>query len=599
MTSGSRPRKGRRVAFAPSDRTPQAGSGSVTGLRFDIEAASGGTVSVNLVEERPRRLVLAFAAGLRLASDVGGSLGAASTIKQHVRVFRLFFAYLREQARAVDGPEDLRSGHIDGFEDWLQARKQTDMHRHITLSKPIGMLRVIGADRPGLLDAGLERRLAYVSCRMQPRSQPRDAYSPFVARQLRDAARADVDAIRTWLGTVPAMSGDAETDTRRAAVEAVIDEQGSITYTHPAFRLLYMRRYAGGTRDRAFLAHIHARRYLTGEDVIPLLVLLGLATGLEIECCKALAADCLHDPSQDTVEIAYVKRRARGAEHKRVRVRDGAVSTSGGLIRVILDLTAAARRHCLSESLWVYFQNGGFRTGIRHPKQQEAAWVARHGIVDDEGRPLRLELSRLRKTHKALWYVWTQGDMARFAVGHTREVAARHYAQVPALLHLHEAAIAAGLTDAFAVAAGPLVLGPDAEERARAETGVAHPALPEQVAALLNGAQDVWLTSCGDFYNSPFGGAGEPCPQPFWGCLECSNAVFTARKLPALLALLGLVTAERERLDAADWAAKFGRVHARITQQILPAFPDALLADARRVAEQAGELPYLPPELLT
>lgn len=189
--------------------------------------------------------------------------------------------------------------------------------------------------------------------------------------------------------------------------------------------------------------------------------------------------------------------------------------------------------------------------------------------------------------------------MARFAVGHTREVAARHYAQVPALLQLHEAAIAAGLTDAFAVAAGPLVLGPDAEEGARAGTGVAHPALPEQVAALLNGAQDVWLTSCGDFYNSPFGGAGEPCPQPFWGCLECSNAVFTARKLPALLALLGLVTAERERLDAADWAAKFGRAHARITQQILPAFPDALLADARRVAEQAGELPYLPPELLT
>jgi hypothetical protein len=47
-------------------------------------------------------------------------------------------------------------------------------------------------------------------------------------------------------------------------------------------------------------------------------------------------------------------------------------------------------------------------------------------------------------------------------------------------------------------------------------------------------------------------------------------------------------------LPASDWAAKFGRVHARITTQVLPVFSDAVIADARRQME--SERLYLPPE---
>lgn len=85
------------------------------------------------------------------------------------------------------------------------------------------------------------------------------------------------------------------------------------------------------------------------------------------------------------------------------------------------------------ESLWVYHYKGRgqLRSGIDHPHQLVDNWVAGHGIVDDDRRPLHLILSRLRKTHKALWYLKTEGHMARFAVGHTPEIAARHYADIP------------------------------------------------------------------------------------------------------------------------------------------------------------------------
>jgi hypothetical protein len=45
-----------------------------------------------------------------------------------------------------------------------------------------------------------------------------------------------------------------------------------------------------------------------------------------------------------------------------------------------------------------------------------------------------------------------------------------------------------------------------------------------------------------------------------------------------------------------DWRAKFGRAFARITQQILPAFPELVVAEARQKAKAPEHAPYLPLE---
>lgn len=125
-----------------------------------------------------------------------------------------------------------------------------------------------------------------------------------------------------------------------------------------------------------------------------------------------------------------------------MRVRDGGGGTPGGLIRRLIEVTATARTHLNDDRIWVYHNAGGLRAGIRHPAERIDAWVAQNDIVDDDGKPLHLLLSRLRKTHKALWYTKTEGHIARFAVGHSREVAARHYADLPSLRPLHETAVA-------------------------------------------------------------------------------------------------------------------------------------------------------------
>ena len=108
--------------------------------------------------------------------------------------------------------------------------------------------------------------------------------------------------------------------------------------------------------------------------------------------------------------------------------------------------------------------------------------------------------------------------------------------------------------------------------------------------------QDLWLAGCANFYDSPFAAKGDACPSPFWSCLDCSNAVITARKLPALIAFLAFTIAQRESLAEADWEAKFGRAHRRIRDQILPAFPKAVVTAARMEAAAAPGIIYLPPE---
>src|SRR3546814_10233829 len=96
----------------------------------------------------PRPLAIAFAGALRRSAALDGPIGAASVIKQYVNAYRLFFAWLGDDALNVAGVSDLRAVHIDGFASALEQRGMGAIHRHITVGKIINTLRAIEADRP-------------------------------------------------------------------------------------------------------------------------------------------------------------------------------------------------------------------------------------------------------------------------------------------------------------------------------------------------------------------------------------------------------------------------------------------------------------------
>lgn len=141
-----------------------------------------------------------------------------------------------------------------------------------------------------------------------------------------------------------------------------------------------------------------------------------------------------------------------------------------------------------------------------------------------------------------------------FASGHTRPVAAKHYADIGAHEETHDQAVEAGLAQALGVAlAPPVVLSDDGDRLDDSQAALT----AREIESALTGEQDVWLASCRDFFASPFARKpGAACPVPAWGCLECPNAVFTSPTPaePAVLPGLSGATARgipRRRVDRA------------------------------------------------
>lgn len=594
--------RGRRAGFpeAPADASGE--SDTLAALRFSVPLPDGEAVGVNMTAWSRPRLTRSFAAAFRDDLTAPGTICTKPMVKRRLNELRRFWHFLDDTGETVETLEAVTPELIDRYEAWLARHGGRSIYQRQLLARPIALLRLIDEREPERLSPALIERLSYLSLRPYEPSQPRDAYSPGVAEALRQAARRQVLDTATRIapeGVLPEPPDGLHPAVleQYLAVLEEIDRRGWLPQRRePLANRLIQRAACWGTPIGRW-EDLHARFHLRADDVIAFLVLLSLETGLEIEACTRLKAGCLRNPTKGSVEIEYLKRRARGAEWKRLRVRDGGPTTPGGLIRLARRLTARARRHAGGEALWVYCCHAGLIAGMKYHSIPAQYFVRRHALVDDDGAVLHLQLARLRKTQKAEWYLKTNGQLDAFAVGHSLEVAANHYADIPALRHVHEQTVAEALQDAADAALEPHVVTPDAEQAIRAEPAHADLPVPAgEVVAFLDGAQDVWLASCSGFYDSPFGRKGEACPVAFWGCLECPNAVITSRKLPALIAFLDFMTGQRESLTAGDWAVKFARAYRRIAEQILPAFPEPVVAAARSIAADRSDLLHLPPE---
>jgi hypothetical protein len=570
--------------------------------RFTVLLSDGTRTLVDLTGWPRPQLAAAFSRVLQKDWRLGGAPSRPDAVKQQISELHRFFRFLDTQAEPVEVVEAITPAVIDRYEVWLERNGGGRIQQRHLLARLIGLLRLIAERNPARLSPATVQRLTYLGHGPCGRSQPRDAYGGAVATMLRRAAREQILVATRRItpdGALPPLLAGMDKSTVQPlfeAARAAISESGWIARTDARYGRLYEACRRHHVRTSNLSEDIHGGFHLVAADIIAFVVLLSLETGLEIECLKDLKADCLKNPSNGTVEIEYCKRRARGSEWKRLRVRDGGSSTPGGLLRLALRLSARARLHTNTDRLWVYCTSFGLITpkDLRHPIRH---FIKQHGIVDDKGDGLHLVLSRLRKTQKAEWYVKTNGQMEQFAVGHTPEVAASHYADIPALRHVHEQAVADGLQDALDAALKPRLIPPEEEEAIRADPTISDlPVIPEEVVAFLDGSQDLWLASCIGFYDSPFGTKGKACPVPFWGCLECRNAVITSSKLPALIAFADFMTAQRAELMASDWAVKFGRAYRRITEQILPSFPEAVVAAGRVIAASRADVLYLPPE---
>jgi len=572
-------------------------------LVFVLRTEEAGTVEVNLSSWPFAALTRDVAPFLQEYLRRMGPAPLWKTAGTFVRRLRRFWLFLQGASVGPRRLGDVTPAAINAYENWLEQNGGERPNQRNVLGALIGVLRVAAELHPERLPAETLPRLKYIGHGEHGVSKPRDAYSGRIAAALLQAGMRQIIEARDRIATgealpLPLLDVGRDPELRRRYVLVVeqIVTTGTVAGDGPLFDNLRYHAHRCELEPPP-VEDLHAGFHLTRYDVVGFLVWLSLTTGMEIEALRGLEADCLRNPNRGYVEIEYRKRRAHQAQWKRLRVRDGGRETPGAVLRLAIKLTERARQHTGSSKLWITWKP----RRLSPPKKLGTcvtAFVEKYGIVDDAGKSLALNLSRLRKTQKADWYKRTGGQLEIFAVGHTVAVAAKHYADIPALRHLHEQTIVEALTDAMAPALQPWIVLAEDEIRMRTSTEATElPMLPEKIGPLLDGKQDLWLAACSGFRSSPFGREGEACPTPFWGCLECPNAVITARKLPALIAFEAFMDEQREALPPHDWTEKFDQPYRRITEQILPMFPASVVENARvEAAESSEQLLYLPPE---
>ncbi|MFF2941342.1 hypothetical protein ACFVSQ_16020 [Streptomyces niveus] len=535
---------------------------------------------------------------------------AAFTTETTVRQIEGFVDFVaRAEADDAEGfdVDDLTPELLEAFELKLIAdHRDTDSNiPYQTMSGILRLLRLVRDEGPDAFGLEMQARLGFAVVKATKTSRPLDAYPTPVFEAIEAAALADIRKIRdrvlegerlATLGEDPATGGWRKQEN----VLWHIARHGPLTKKDRADN-----RIRRGVELIGGQLRTNARMFLTRTDVVAFLVLLSCQTGLEPECARMLKGDCLVNPARGYVSIAYVKKRARDDSHKTLRVADGgALHHPAGVIRLALRLTARGRQLAQSDGLWAHTGRFGlqsrFRPGARSPLRAEmVAWAASHGIdqlKDTDGSSVVLDMRRLRKTYKSRRYREAAGILEDFAEGHSKDVAARHYADIEVHRELHEVAVENGLREVLNIALAPPVVLTDHGERA--DKGSAE-LTPPEVATALSGENDVWLASCKDFYASPYAlkkGAG--CPTAIWGCMECPNAVFTTRHLPSIYSFAAFLDGQRDELSVAEWKARFGLAWERITTGILPQFTHQQRITAQAIAESAADQYALPAQFL-
>jgi hypothetical protein len=165
---------------------------------------------------------------------------------------------------------------------------------------------------------------------------------------------------------------------------------------------------------------------------MPVVVLLGLRTGLPPECIKDLTTDCVTSCDSRYVTIEYVKR--RGAGRSSVSVPNQGEFAGARLIDLVLAVTAELRpllEANVRGRLFVCRTRRPAGVAVRAADFQGgfARWCDRQGLAIDGPADLR----RLRKTRKVARALALKGSIVDIADDHTTQVARDHYLQTTTL----------------------------------------------------------------------------------------------------------------------------------------------------------------------
>jgi hypothetical protein len=301
---------------------------------------------------------------------------------------------------------------------------------------------------------------------------------------------------------------------------------------------------------------------VTGELLAFALLVVALHTGRNNTPLLEMGRNCLRPhPKDGTVFLVLWKRRgyntskvALRAESDVERILESTPSVRTSverLIRRVMVLTEPLNTEApvdLKERVWLYRTRASKNVGNVTALNAHTVAVAvtrlvdKYSLTDSDGAPLRINISRLRKTFANRIFELTEGDLATTAValGNTLQVTDQHY------------------------------LAPS--EEARRNWQFMGELLVQELLTRTIGAtyRETPLGRCADPSNGQYAPKreGATCMN-FINCLRCKHYAVTAEDLYKLFSFYFRALAERSRMDKRRWAREYAQIPRLIDHYII------------------------------
>lgn len=224
-------------------------------------------------------------------------------------------------------------------------------------------------------------------------------------------------------------------------------KNGTVTRGETSLSQAEMQKLA--TALKADLIAIHHGRFtgLESEAIVALMLIVGMRSGINTTPLLEMKRDCLgpHPFMPNLMLVRTFKRRGRGAQSTSLRqthIHDlsATVPMDGvAVLKKVLEITQAlvpSAPESIKDRVWLYRssergKDKGQTLCLKMGSVSELtkAIVQRHGLLADDGSPLRVTLGRLRKTMENRLWKLSDGDLLAVSavMGHSPQVADNHY----------------------------------------------------------------------------------------------------------------------------------------------------------------------------
>ncbi|WP_153116892.1 tyrosine-type recombinase/integrase [Rhodocyclus tenuis] len=342
------------------------------------------------------------------------------------------------------------------------------------------------------------------------------------------------------------------------------------------------------------LKAIHeGRADLSGLQVLVVhLVLLALATGRNMQSLLDMKRDSLQaHPLPDRELMVTYKRRGWSTQATSLRktlapeaqkALQAIPTTIGEHFRALCAITAPLvdeieQRHQAYVFIWriTHLERKGqvVRLDGQLANSGLRMFVKRHALQDDRGKPLALNIARLRPTFATELYRRTR-DIRRVqqALGHANvETTARHYAEASPEAKRDHAIVVDGMVSQFTrmEVEGQVLLAADGK-------------IPLQdMKHLLAGGYSTGIARC----KNPFRENESVC-QKFFHCFKCPSMCVFEDDLWRLFSFYYRLLTERSKINSAHWLKTYGPIIRRIDTDIASQFPADKVEASRLKAQQ-------------